>query len=272
MPWRRARTVGARTADDDCDDAGPARCRDARAARRVAAAERSGYEQPLGFRVGPAAMPASHRADQLRPRKRPIQARSRRTVDAVLTAAAQLFTRRGYAGTTTNHIAERAGVSIGSLYEYFPSKDAILVALAEAHLDEGDRVLREAAAAIAALPASSLTEIARRIVRSMVALHGQDHELHRIFFEETRLPRRIRERLAAIEARTTEELAVFLAGRSDVAVTDRRLAAAIIVQTVEALTHRFVIHPGVQEDRDAYVEEIVRLIVGYLTQAPPNDG
>ncbi len=56
-------------------------------------------------------MRAARRSEPHRPRKRPIQERSQRTVDAILEAAAQVFTRRGYAGTTTNHIAERAGVS-----------------------------------------------------------------------------------------------------------------------------------------------------------------
>lgn len=211
-------------------------------------------------------MPTSQRTDHLRPRRLPVQARAQRTVDAVLKASRQLFARHGYAGTTTNHIAERAGVSIGSLYEYFPSKDAILVALVEAHLDEGDRVLRAAAADIAAAEPSPLADVARRVARAMVALHAQDHELHRIFFEETRLPRRVHQRIADIERRSTDALATLLAGRADVTVADPRLAAAIIVQTVEALTHRFVVHPGTPADRDAYVEEIVRLIVGYLTQ------
>ena len=73
--------------------------------------------------------------DRLKARKRPRQERSRSTVDVLLRAAAQVFAARGYAATTTNHIAARAGVSIGSLYEYFPSKDALLVALMEARTD-----------------------------------------------------------------------------------------------------------------------------------------
>ena len=84
--------------------------------------------------------------DRLKARKRPRQERSRSTVDVLLRAAAQVFATRGYAATTTNHIAARAGVSIGSLYAYFPSKDALLVALMEAHLAEGETILERAGA------------------------------------------------------------------------------------------------------------------------------
>src|ERR1700722_2109912 len=82
-------------------------------------------------------MPSTRTDDRrLAPRKAAKQARAQATVDAILEAGAQIFERLGYAGATTNRIAERAGVSIGSLYQYFPSKDAILVALARRHLEE----------------------------------------------------------------------------------------------------------------------------------------
>ncbi len=68
------------------------------------------------------------------PRRKPNQKRARVTFDAILEASAQLLAEQGYAGTTTNAIAERAGVSIGSVYEYFPGKDAIFAAL-KARLD-----------------------------------------------------------------------------------------------------------------------------------------
>src|SRR5690242_12476623 len=77
-------------------------------------------------------MAASARAQA---RKKPLQERSKQTVGAILHAAARVFADLGYANTSTNHIAEKAGVSIGSLYQYFPSKDAILVALAEQHVE-----------------------------------------------------------------------------------------------------------------------------------------
>lgn len=68
-----------------------------------------------------------------RRRRRPVQERSQATVEFVLEAAAQVFKREGF-GATTNRIAAAAGVSIGSLYEYFPNKQALLLALAERHV------------------------------------------------------------------------------------------------------------------------------------------
>ena len=65
---------------------------------------------------------------RLQARKFPQQSRSQETVEAIVGAATQVFERHGYAAGTTNRIAERAGVSIGPLYQYFPNKDAILVA------------------------------------------------------------------------------------------------------------------------------------------------
>jgi AcrR family transcriptional regulator len=64
------------------------------------------------------------------PRKIPQQRRARDTVEAIVEAAAHLLASRGWAASTTNHIAARAGVSIGSLYKYFPNKPAILAEVA----------------------------------------------------------------------------------------------------------------------------------------------
>jgi AcrR family transcriptional regulator len=211
-------------------------------------------------------VPIARRQDQLRPRKRPLQARAQRTVEVVLRAAAQVFARRGYAGATTNHIAERAGVSVGSLYEYFPSKDAILVALTEAHMREGEAVLARAAGEILGrgLP---LADTIRHLVKAMVELHGQDRDLHRVLFEEAPLPRTLRALLAEMEDRITDRVELLLRSRPEVTVADPALAAAVVVKTVEALTHNLVVH-GERDrhhDLDVYVEEIVRLVGRYLT-------
>ena len=82
------------------------------------------------------------------PRKLPRQARSQATVDALLDATAQVLVERGYARTTTNAVAERAGVSVGSLYQYFPNKDALITALQQRHV----RQMNEAAIGIGSRP------------------------------------------------------------------------------------------------------------------------
>ena len=71
---------------------------------------------------------------QLKPRKEPRQARSKAMVDTILDAMARVLVERGYAKTNTNLVAEVAGISVGSLYQYFPNKDALIVALRERHV------------------------------------------------------------------------------------------------------------------------------------------
>ncbi|MGH8145739.1 MAG: TetR/AcrR family transcriptional regulator [Rhodanobacteraceae bacterium] len=83
----------------------------------------------------------------LRPRKKPVQSRSVETYACILEAAAQLIERHGFDAFNTNLVAERAGVSIGSLYQYFPGKDALVIALMRR---EKERFGKDAAAALAA--------------------------------------------------------------------------------------------------------------------------
>lgn len=78
---------------------------------------------------------ASHPARSLKPRKRPVQARGRETWAIILEAAAQVFEVHGYEGTSTNLIAERSGLSIGTIYEYFPNKDVLLSELQSHWID-----------------------------------------------------------------------------------------------------------------------------------------
>src|SRR5262249_56510556 len=91
-------------------------------------------------------------ARDLAPGRRPGQSRSQATCEALVEACARLLPRLGYAGLTTNHIAERAGVSIGSLYEYFPGKDAIVAQVAERLVDRVLRRLAKEAARLASVP------------------------------------------------------------------------------------------------------------------------
>ena len=95
-------------------------------------------------------MSARRQLREFAPKKRPAQERSQATFDALVQACTWLLPRLGYAGTTTNHIAERAGVNIASLYEYFPGKDAIVAQVAERLVERVLARLAEGAPRVAA--------------------------------------------------------------------------------------------------------------------------
>ena len=203
----------------------------------------------------------------LRPRKRPRQERARRTVAAILEAAAQVFERQGYASGTTDAIAERAGVSIGSLYQYFPNKDAILVALAEHHVEEGLEWM-ESLLAEASFRPPDLAPLLRRFVEAMIALHRREPRLHRVLFEEAPLPPSLRRRLAQREEDLASRVADLLAVHPDLEVPDAGLAGYLLVRTVEGLVHGFILHPPERIDVDEFAEEVVRLLHRYLRRLP----
>ena len=213
-------------------------------------------------------MPTRRHATALRPRKQPLQARSRETVRVILRAAAQVFGSRGYAASTTNHIAECAGVSIGSLYEYFPNKDALLHALLEDHIQEAQTILT----AVTPDPGpgtAGLARLVRQYIGAMVALHARDRALHRVLFEEAPLMPRIRRQIAAVEQEVTARVHDFLCTRAEVTRPDAALAAAIVVQTIEGLTHKLVVHGESETALQPYIEEMVTLVTAYLTATAP---
>lgn len=78
------------------------------------------------------------------PRKLPRQDRVKETVEAILTATAHILTETGYDTASTNRITERAGISIGSPYQYFPNKEAIVTALRSRHVDEVSAIIETA--------------------------------------------------------------------------------------------------------------------------------
>ena len=199
----------------------------------------------------------------LSPRKKPRQDRSRQTVAAILGAAAQVLERHGYAGATTDAIAERAGVSIGSVYQYFPNKDAILVALVEQHMEDGFRLLGgmldEARHA-----APDLEALIGQFVEAMMALHRSQPKLHRVLFEEAPLPASLRGRLQRYEDDIAGTVAKLLTAQPELRVERPELAAQIVVRSIEGLVHGFVLHAPPDIEPDAFSREIVTLLVRYL--------
>ncbi|MEE3625635.1 TetR/AcrR family transcriptional regulator [Nitrospirillum sp. BR 11752] len=191
----------------------------------------------------------------LKPRKSPTQARAAETVRIILEAAARILEARGLAGFNTNAVAERAGVSVGSLYQYFPGKDALTAAL----IQRDGEVLREEMAAAARLPA------ARAALSGMIAA-AVGHQLRRpilarlLDIEESRLP------LGEQQDEKTKELQDLL----DQVLARVDLPAGLSTDTAGAdlfaIVRGMVDHAGSRGEVDApdLQHRVERAVFGYL--------
>jgi AcrR family transcriptional regulator len=194
----------------------------------------------------------------LNQRKTPRQARSQATIDAIIEAAAQLIGHEGLDGFNTNAVADRAGVSIGSLYQYFPNKDAIMAALIRRTQAERAQAL----AAVLAQPHKGITDLVRAIVQAVTRQNRENALLAAaIDHEEARLP-------------VQGEIDVFLNGAGDAlrpvfarhgdqlgsVDPDRaaRTLPALVRSVVDSWTNIDPPQPQVAE------EEAVRAVCGYL--------
>jgi AcrR family transcriptional regulator len=200
-------------------------------------------------------------------RRAPVQRRAKDTVDIILQAAGEVFSQRGYAAGTTNRIAERAGVSVGTFYQYFPNKDAVLVALVERHVEAGMRSVESLLEAAAAAP-EDLRALLRSFVTAMVALHGQEPDLHRVLFEEAPHPPELHECVLQTEEGLAHTWLSILQRIPGVSVRNADTAAHLVVQLTEALTHRFVLHGLHDLTNEAFIDEVVILLERYLMDRP----
>src|SRR5262249_4927597 len=158
---------------------------------------------------------------------------------------------------STNRIAEAAGVSVGSLYQYFPSKEALVAALLERHIEEMAAVLREATARVNDSP---LEVAARALVKVMIDAHGVDPKLHKVLVEQTPRVGRL-ERIHDIESEAIAMSRAYLeASKEQLRAVDLDLASFILVYAVEALTHAAVLtRPELLRD-ERFSEEVAELI------------
>jgi len=194
------------------------------------------------------------------PRKTPRQARAVATVEAILDATARILVKDGYHRMTTNRVAEAAGVSIGSLYEYFPSKEALVMALAERHEQAAIAQVERSLAAHVGAPLSAALQ---HLVEALLAAHAVHPQLHRALHEE--LPRAVRSpALRALDERVEQIARAELRARPELTVRDVDLAAFVITNVLETLTHRAVIDRPDILARPGLAAEITALVVGYV--------
>ena len=206
---------------------------------------------------------SKRRNGNLEPRKKPVQARSKESVRAILEATAQVFEQYGYAAGTTNRIAERAGVSIGTLYQYFPNKESLAVALLEDHLSKGQHLLNDWVGEVLA-SGMNLTQAITFFIEGMLDMHAGYPRLHHVLLEETPIPPRVHDTFLKIMGQAAKTVAGLLKGFSEVKRESLEDAAFLIVQTVEVLTHRHSTHPGLGLTRQKFSLELAAMITSYL--------
>lgn len=191
-------------------------------------------------------------------RKEPRQARSRATVETIVQAGARILSDEGWAGFTTNRIAEVAGVSIGSLYQYFPDKLSLVDAIRHRHLDDSISVMRKVRA-----DGLSPAEFAAQLVRAMVAAHSVYPGLHRVLLDEAPSSEEYRNPNSEFEIEYlsyyAEAVATYRKGQPDAA---DNVAGRVISDAIDGVIHNAARRGAIDDLR--MQKELVRLISLYL--------
>ncbi len=167
-------------------------------------------------------------------RKAPKQQRSQSTVESIVEAGARVLAQSGWANFTTNAVARTAGVSIGSLYQYFPNNLAIAEAIRKRHLDDILRTIPDIEADAEKIP---LEQNVARFIDGIVALHASNQNLHRVLIDEVPLaPREFYDDFEREYYRRYEAL-IRAAAASDDAGSDHSVAARILADALEGIVH-----------------------------------
>jgi AcrR family transcriptional regulator len=204
---------------------------------------------------------ALRRRPRTAPRKKPRQERSEATVDAILEATARVLCTTGYDRASTNRIALAAGVSIGSLYQYFPSKEALVAALAERHMAKMTSLVRAKLAELADAP---IAVGVRAMIQAMFDAHAVEPALHKVLIEQVPRIGRL-ENLRTVESEVEELVLTLLKTRkSELRRGALETMALLLITVVEAVTHATVLAELDPSRAQAMAEELTDLVLRYL--------
>lgn len=201
------------------------------------------------------------RSSKISPRKQPQQARSEELVAVILQAATQVLAREGVQRFTTARVAERAGVSIGSLYQYFPNKAAILFRL---QCDEWSENIRQIRAVLEDPERPPLERLRRHV---HLFLHSECAEAEmRIGLADAAPLYRDSPEARAIKATGAGIRDRFMcAALPDVDPVRRALAGDMVMSTISAACKRYSEQPHTDQEIDAWAEALADMVCGYLS-------
>lgn len=194
-----------------------------------------------------------------KPRKLPKQERSQATVSAILIATTRILTEEGYDKFNTNRVAELAGVSVGSLYQYFPNKEALLYALGEHHANEMAQLAQQH---LEGLGDRSILEALQQIVKAVLAAYEVNPKLYRILHQQ--VPRS-EEMQKLDDARIEQMLYAFLAlHRDQLRPQNLDITVFIISRTIKALLYDAIAdRPNLLKNGELE-QELMSMLSSYL--------
>lgn len=196
---------------------------------------------------------------QIRPRKQPVQERSRATVEAVLAATLQVLRKHGAAALTTTRVAEVAGVSVGSLYQYFPNKRALVAAL---KLQYFEQITGRTLAAIHAARDLPLAAAVAHIVGELLAAK-RDNRVMALALHSSLAELGGRAWVRQAGAMLSDPLAELL---RDAGVARPDVAARIVVSSIEGVIAAALESDPHALDDPGLADELVTLACAYLEQ------
>lgn len=202
-------------------------------------------------------------------RKKPQQARAQQTVNAILEATIQVLEREGPEAATTTRIAEVAGVSVGTLYQYFSHRDAIFDALQEREFSKAIEMTQDILSE-GNIPKSP-REIVELCVKGMLSLHTGHPGVHRVLAMEG-LRTTKADRLQSFDLRVIGVVRHFLSNVESVRRKNVDAAAFVAFQCVRAvmLARLLETSPGLNDE--TMVEELVDLLLRYLVEEEAQSG
>lgn len=192
-------------------------------------------------------------------RKEPRQERSRATVDAVIHAAARILSDHGWAGFTTNRVAETAGVSIGSLYQYFPDKISIVEAVRHRHLEDCLSVMKSVSQ-----KRQSLAKFVEELVTGMIGVHSIHPGLHKVLLDDAPSHEGTNDPNSVFEQEYLGLYAAAIAAHMT-AGTKGRTAALIVSDAIDGIIHNAARRGELQSPKVR--QEMIVLVHAYLSQA-----
>ena len=199
-------------------------------------------------------------ATRSEPRKSPVQARSTASVDAILKATVQVLLRVGKEKLTTTRVAARAGVSVGTLYQYFPNKSALLRAALKLHVDE---ILADVDSVCATQRGQPVEQMAEALAVAFLAVKMRDPKKSRALYAVSADVEGAKV-AASGEARVREAIAALLATAPEPLATGRHLMATVLQSTIAGVKRQLLESDSPEIDFAVMQRELVLVVRGYV--------